>query len=208
MSNTAKPRKVFSLTLIRQRESDPQAAIAAQRRADVVTERLAPKRGAIKTLMQSAYACADPDGSIRLIRQALAIVGSAMHNVAPCNSGCSNCCYQPVMIVHAEADLIGREIGRPAGGVQYTLERNNAYQGTACPFLKKDRCTIYASRPLVCRMQYSMSNDEVLCQIMPGESITVPYYNLVPLQIASMMAIGVDAAFTQGDLRDYFPEVH
>jgi Fe-S-cluster containining protein len=199
-------RKVIPLSVIRQHEADPKKWEAAQRRADVVTKRLKLKQGEINALMRKAQDADDTDDVIKIMRQVMDIIGAAMKNVAPCGAGCSSCCHIPVMISYPEAVLIGQEIGRPPTPIQYTLERNDSYTGTPCPFLKKGNCSIYKSRPLVCRMQYSMAGDDVLCTIYPGESIKVPYFNLKQFEVAQLKAIGPEHFFSQGDLRDWFPQ--
>jgi hypothetical protein len=62
-------------------------------------------------------------------------------------------------------------------------------------------CAIYESRPLVCRVQLNMDQDSLLCELVEGQSIPVPYANSTVIQ-ALYMQMSLDQKF--GDIREYF----
>lgn len=66
-------------------------------------------------------------------------------------------------------------------------ERESArHMGIPCPFLDVDpdgpigsgRCRIYASRPLTCRQLINLDRDDLLCHLVPGESVSAPYLDM------------------------------
>ena len=77
------------------------------------------------------------------------------------------------------------------------------WEGVPCSFLKEGRCSIYASRPLACRLQLNMDDDDLLCQLIEGESIRVPYLNLTTHHVAAVVALGMGQPIA--DIREWFP---
>lgn len=64
-----------------------------------------------------------------------------------CKQLCGHYCTAEIPISEHEYDILDRHVGQPVGR---TLERVG-HQG--CPLLDKDgRCTVYASRPTICRL--------------------------------------------------------
>lgn len=66
-------------------------------------------------------------------------------------------------------------------------ERESArHMGIPCPFLDVDsagpvgngRCRIYASRPLTCRQLINLDRDDLLCHLVPGETVSAPYLDM------------------------------
>lgn len=132
----------------------------------------------------------------------------APHSV--CRKGCAHCCNIAVAMSDLEARVIGAEIGvvpRKTAGVasatkadrtQFTL----SHFGEPCPFQVDGACSIYASRPLSCRLHFNIGDSPFFCStdIAPEDSI-VPNLDL------TMFWIGL-AAVTEGavhgDIRDFF----
>jgi Fe-S-cluster containining protein len=78
-----------------------------------------------------------------------------------CRAGCSGCCHHHLSVFAVEAaaareaiEALPKEIltviERQAREV---IEREAGNQPVACPLLVEDRCSIYESRPLICRTQ-------------------------------------------------------
>lgn len=93
-----------------------------------------------------------------------------------CKSGCSNCCYHPVLLSVFEGILLYRWLrqhNRWTTTLQTALQ-NHAVKtrdlpfelwflsGIACPLLdeRTRKCTAYEGRPAICRMTYSVGNPE------------------------------------------------
>jgi hypothetical protein len=110
------------------------------------------------------------------------------------------------LLSRAEAGLIARETGRPLqtpADPSLRNKMNPTYIGVPCPFLVDNRCSIYASRPFTCRVHYNMDADNLLCQLIPGESTNVPYLNPQAWHVAYGAALP-PSALEFFDIRDFF----
>jgi hypothetical protein len=67
-----------------------------------------------------------------------------------CAKGCSSCCHMNVSITTAEADRMGRSIGRQPTAVHRSIHHQpEHFAGQPCTFLGPDgACSVYADRPL------------------------------------------------------------
>lgn len=125
---------------------------------------------------------------------------------AACAKGCSHCCNIGVTVSRAEAKLIAKQTRRamaePAATSRVGEPPKTEFFGVACTFLIAGRCSIFASRPLTCRALVNMDNVDLLCRLVPGEMIPVPYLNTTEFQ-------GVFVALSEGedfaDVREWFP---
>lgn len=157
------------------------------------------------------------------IRKIADTLATAVGDAAPCKAGCDHCCHVPLLMTHAEAKVIGKEIGRavtvPArwaidSGSDRATQLAEAAQakddltfyGTPCPFLKDHRCSIYDHRPFACRVLYSMADDDVPCRISETPQRTsVPYLNFNPFYEAYAGALGSAVFYEIADIREFFP---
>lgn len=125
-----------------------------------------------------------------------------------CRKGCSHCCNIAVLMSDVEAQRIGEVIGRkPVKTGAFPADvpaLQDKYFGVPCTFLKGGRCSIYAVRPLACRVHFNMADDPLFCS-----TAIAPQNSLVP----SLNLHGVDRALfvmTYGslhaDIRDFFPK--
>lgn len=139
--------------------------------------------------------------------------------VAACHKGCAHCCHIPVTISSIEADLIGRRVGlkpaRPTHSVRLqafadlqsampalqALE-SKPQQSSPCPFLQDEACSVYDVRPMACRLLVNLDDDDVLCRLVPGQAIPVPYANSQQLKVLYLLA---QPATPFADIRDFFP---
>lgn len=171
----------------------------------------------------TALAAHSNRGKVFWLREATDLVGKAAAPHAACRRGCSDCCHIGVTVNKAEAEVIGREIGRrPAKPPRDRLLmeadvtegrfdkqrkwQQDAYFGVPCTFLAKDgACSIYEHRPLICRMQINLDVDNLLCKLVPeGHGpVRVPYVNMTDAQSHYVMAFGTSAPMA--DIRDWFP---
>jgi hypothetical protein len=123
---------------------------------------------------------------------------------AACRNQCTHCCHIPVAMTAVEAAIIGKQIGVAPKEPDYKVpvgEREYGYQ-YPCPFLADGGCSIYEHRPLSCRTLLNLDDDELLCRLVPGEAISVPYMDLSQVQAAY-----IEATFPAplADIRDFFP---
>lgn len=145
-----------------------------------------------------------------LVKDATKIVSK----YTPCADGCSACCHQAVTITEPEAVRIGKAAGRTPAMVP-AITREEAmrgkveelrsgdvgkYTGQPCPFLVDDRCSVYAARPVICRLHHSMHSDNSLCQ--HDEIRDVPAMDFSALEGAFVIT---QQSYTLADIRDFFP---
>lgn len=198
------------LTVIRERERDPQTGRDAQARADRMTTVLKPHEKRMNALADQAIRAKNAAAKVLALREMMALVEKAATGNVACKRGCDACCHIAVTISEQEAVVIGKEIGvKPTLPTRYIDHGNNRanidqYSGVPCPFLQNGQCTIYASRPLACRTQFNMDADALLCTLVPGEDISVPYWNHMPLTMVFAKAF-MGSWEKHADLRAFFP---
>ena len=74
--------------------------------------------------------------------------------------------------------------------------------GEACPFLVDGSCSIYAHRPMACRTHLNLDDDDLLCRLVPGIKVPVPYADATQLK-AFYLAAQPNAELA--DIREFFP---
>ena len=152
------------------------------------------------------------------LRELATTFADAVAPQAACTTGCAACCYQPVQVTLQEASVIANETGaRMQTLPAWSNEPGMQYVGRACPFLQDSRCTIYAQRPMACRLMFNMDADALLCQMVPGALSHVPYADYsdhkelyvrahlgkVKTQAEMQAAL---RALQMADLREFFPQ--
>lgn len=78
-----------------------------------------------------------------------------------CRAGCSRCCHHHLSVFAVEAEEARAAIDALPAPVRARVEeqageaikREARGEPVACPLLVEDRCSIYKSRPLICRTQ-------------------------------------------------------
>jgi Fe-S-cluster containining protein len=68
-----------------------------------------------------------------------------------CRSGCSMCCHQTLTLFPVEIAMVLTAVDELGDDAQAHLATRLGDASTTCPLLKDDRCTIYESRPTICR---------------------------------------------------------
>ena len=61
----------------------------------------------------------------------------------------------------------------------------------------------YSSRPLQCRLLLNMDEDALLCQLVEGSTINVPYLNTQEHHVDSVVILGAHQDYD--DIRNWFP---
>lgn len=195
--------KIITIHDIRARERDPRTMAEAAVRGDAVQARL--DRHDLRVALLAHRACQEPNVAkkIRFLRQATEYLEQAAAGIAPCKDKCSHCCHIPLLISQAEMDVIAKETGvkvkRPA---QYSAAANMQYFQQPCPMLKNNRCSIYASRPIACRIHYNLDRDDILCRV-DEPNVAVPYFNNRPVLQMLVQALGPERALQHADIRDF-----
>ena len=123
---------------------------------------------------------------------------------AACQPSCSHCCHIPVHLTEREAFQIGREIDvipAPWATVANLPNVEPSYKNP-CSFLKNSRCSIYEHRPLVCRTHLNLDRDSLLCELVDGVAIPVPYLNAIEMGLATLSLLDTDHRIA--DIRHWF----
>lgn len=166
----------------------PAAEQAAVRNLDRAKEASAGSLQALQKQLMEAQTPKVPMASkmIRL-RHIAGEWSAAFAAKTACASGCSHCCNINVSVARSEARLIAKAIKRPLSEPTqqldiYSVKDRNDYFDVPCTFLKAGKCSIYAHRPLACRTLVNMDDVDLLCRLVPGKTIPVPYLNTIELQ--------------------------
>lgn len=188
---------------------------SAMARATEVSNSVQPySESTLRLLAQGQQAPTAPKRVLWMQRAADAWA-STLSGHAACRAGCAHCCHIPVAISDIEARVIGQAIGRRPQAVPNAPPTSAADAGplpgspamdagysAPCTFLKDDRCSIYAHRPMACRTQLNMDADSLLCELAPGYTVPVPYANAMLLKGAYVLA---QPAARWADIRAFFP---
>lgn len=201
--------------------------MAEIRKRTAAIEALAPAKHR-QRLLETAGRAATTAKKIAWLRREADLTVRASQGNSACGK-CSSCCHMAVAITEQEAALIAKELKRtliqppldrvyefdlsdPAGaqvmmdrGGELEAEQGERWSGVRCPFLSNEPdggCTIYATRPLACRNLVNLDKDDLLCKLVDGGKITVPYLGRVESQLGAMLVLGPKLRIA--DLRDWF----
>lgn len=198
------------LEMIREAEKDPARHEHAVRVTQQINARL-DLRG-MEALGTQAMNAKSPKAKIILLRQMTDKIVEAAKGLAPCRKGCNHCCHMATLVHLEEAQAIAKATGAKmtmpkAFNVElWNVEKLRArYDGVACRFLVNGACSIYAERPLACRMHVIVDRDNLLCEIVPGQKIRVPMLDTKEVDWAISNAWGGPLEMKYADIREFFP---
>ncbi|WP_291520073.1 YkgJ family cysteine cluster protein [Acidovorax sp.] len=151
------------------------------------------------------------------LRKAADYVNAGAAHLAACRKGCAACCHIAVIISRGEAQVIARETGaklNPNAGVfsmadsedfgEAFKQATSGAVGKPCSFLTEGSCSIYAHRPLECRLLLNLDDDDLLCQLVEGSATNVPYMDARQHHVASVAILGPHQHYD--DIRNWFPQ--
>lgn len=197
--------KTILLKDVRDRESDPKTQENAIKKVKDLISKLDPQSNKMERLIKQSSQETTPKRKLQKIRELINVINDSLQGVSACRSGCSQCCHIPVLMTQTEADIIAEEIGVTAKNPSYIRESNMALVGQPCTFLKDTQCSIYESRPLACRLCHNMDEDALLCELFPGEKISVPYFDGSRYEFLWLQGIGLRDGKQLAHLTDFFP---
>lgn len=168
--------------------------------------------GNLYDVIEQATRIAEEGGPPRAVLTRLQrLIDDAMRLAKPfiaCRAGCDHCCHIPLIISDVEAEMIGRVVGRrpkklPAGYRAPELHELPQERLAPCPFLKARRCSIYADRPLSCRLYHSLDVDSLMCEPIGLAAARVPSLDFKTVQIAAVAGTGLHPD-RYADIRAFF----
>lgn len=134
-------------------------------------------------------------------------IQAAVEPEAACHRGCSACCTIQVEMTGWEAGLLAKELGLTLlvpDKPHDAASKVSQLSGAACGFLKDGQCSIYAARPLACRLHHSLGPDATMCQSdVPLENSIVPRLNLRIYWLGYAMC---SAGTAVGDIADFLAQ--
>lgn len=146
---------------------------------------------------------------LKMLRLLADKINDAVSSQSACRRGCDACCKIQVEMTGWEARVIAEELGievkePPEYGGSDSRVLSLDLMGKPCGFLKDGDCSIYASRPIACRLHHSLNADAAMCQptVNPEDSM-VPTLNLTVVHIAYAICSG---STKPGDIADFFEE--
>jgi Fe-S-cluster containining protein len=140
-------------------------------------------------------------------------VNAAVQPHMACRTGCSYCCSMPTMIFQHEAERLADASGRPAVPLRFrshdhALLAALRFYGQACPFLNEGRCTVYAARPIICRLHHSLNASPANCDcsIPPAELKGVGEYSSDYVEMPyHLLSIRANPDEPWGAIQEFFP---
>lgn len=138
---------------------------------------------------------------------------SYAEGLVACKSGCSACCHMTVELGQVEADYIATNTSFRAKRLKH--DRKNATtpwvdKNRPCPFLKDNSCSIYAYRPLSCRLHVNFDDTAIMCieSLESGgksKGLMLKREALMPYILAAYFQLSKRYGKT-GDIRHFFGE--
>jgi len=179
------------------RRANFQAAIRPElvAREDAFRKRMALDNSSRRSKLRKIYAFTDELSHLR-------------EPFIACRRGCSDCCRMNVMISDLEAETIASAIGRQAVRLQRALAHPlDAFNGTACPFLRDGECGIYEHRPYACRKHANFDTSAYWCEPSRSNGASLPMveFSEVKGAFSDVTKLGDGGIFA--DIRDFFQDV-
>lgn len=196
------------LEQVKARQANPDTLKDATHRADLITARL--KASNINTMAVALQEAPHVQAKAIWLKQMMVTLDKATQGISPCKAGCSHCCYMATNVTYQEAQTISKATGKRLkalghGSDRVTDDENiKRFEGTPCPFLVDNQCSIYAIRPFACRVHYSVDSDNLLCKIVPGESIRAPTLNTLQFTAMHLLSYGDPLSVKYADIREFF----
>ena len=134
-----------------------------------------------------------------------------------CRQGCSGCCHQHLGVFRVEAEAVSHAVAElPADTRQHIQQQaRDVLEGTrsACPLLLDDSCSIYASRPVICRthgypLHYQEEEGEIILDVcplnftQPGSLEALELNQTLPLDRLNLRLAAINYVYCRDRLAD------
>lgn len=138
---------------------------------------------------------------LRALYDFMAQLYGSIERFIPCKKGCTSCCHYPVTIREIEIQLIEREFGIKRNR---TRGKSSNYHGVRCPFLRENRCSIYAYRPFVCRRHVALTKTSHWCHPDRANQINISLLKFSEIDRVFDLIIQETGSTQSVDIRDIF----
>jgi Fe-S-cluster containining protein len=149
------------------------------------------------------------DRKVIKLRRIADAAASVIAPFTPCAKGCSACCHNPAVISEVDAMLVAKATGAPLATPRRVFDASageearrayfSRYAGVACTFLRDRVCSIYAHRPVVCRVHHSLEDSPAGCD--GGRQPAA--VDLTELYLGELRMMG--RMMIYADIREFFP---
>lgn len=121
---------------------------------------------------------------------------AALAPIAACHRGCNHCCSMQTLIYRFEAVALAEVTGRAMVELPYrphdvVIKESTRLPRKECVFLSDGACSVYAHRPMICRVHHSLNRNSSDCKLSAlnvpeapilmhdPDILEVPYHALV-----------------------------
>ncbi|MGZ8175684.1 MAG: YkgJ family cysteine cluster protein [Methylobacter sp.] len=119
----------------------------------------------------------------------------------PCKKSCNHCCYYNISVSELEIQYIESS---------NNIKRNQShsivsdFHGTPCPFLKEGCCSIYNSRPFVCRRHVSLGSSDNWCKVEVANKHEFPLLSFSEIDKSYDFLVNESGLNQRSDIRQLF----
>lgn len=119
----------------------------------------------------------------------------------PCKQGCNHCCYYNVSISELEIQYIESRNGIKRNKIHQDI---SDFHGTACPFLKNGSCSIYETRPFVCRRHVALASSPNWCAVEVANKYEFPLLSFSEIEKSYEYLVNESGLNLRKDIREHF----
>ena len=149
---------------------------------------------------------AAPRSKLRTINNVLDELAKVATPHVACKRGCSSCCHMNITISQVEANEIALKGSRRLKKLEQHVRHDlGEFLGVPCPFLLDHQCSIYETRPFVCRGHYSFDTTPHWCHPDRSTKVSVPMIHFDGIDRAYGCVLNKVRSNVMADIRDFFP---
>ncbi|MCK4493786.1 MAG: YkgJ family cysteine cluster protein [Methylococcales bacterium] len=138
---------------------------------------------------------------LRLLYEFMDNIFKHVNKNTPCQKGCNSCCHYNVSISELEVQFIEKE-------TNFKRIKTNSFvsnfHGVPCPFLKQGVCSIYNSRPFVCRRYISLGSSNKWCEVDIANEYEFPLLNFSEIDKSYAFLLTESELSNVSDIRQQF----